>query len=159
MRCKDIQEHVDDLWTGEISPEVREHLAKCPACEGYARQTRLVRAGFHAMTTEPVPEATVGFAARLVRRLGEATDQGATAEFFERVGRRFVYATLLVTLGLLLALGLPSSGPVRGPATADLLLAQPELITARLDPIGGDSQDNQELFPVDLSSGGNKGQK
>jgi hypothetical protein len=161
MRCKQIQELLNELWTGEVPAEVRTHLASCPACESYARDIRLVHAGFQALAAEPAPEPMLGFATRVVRRGQETAEQGRRAEeFFERVGRRFVYATLLVTLAVLLALVVPASGPVRGPTSADLLLAQPEMVVTRPDPLGGaDWQDVQDMAPAGPTSEERKGQK
>ena len=58
---------------------------------------------------------------------------GARSEFFETVGRRFVYATLALTLALLLSLVLPTTGPVRGVAGADFLGLQShnQIVAAR----------------------------
>lgn len=151
MQCRDLRERVDEWWAGERSPEVREHLASCPACEAYLRDARLVRAGFRVLAEEPAPEPSVGFAARLVRALGEATEGRAAEEFLERVGRRFVYATSLLTLIALLALMLPASGPFRAPASSNLLVPQPEVMTAGVDPIGSELQDPQEPTAADLS--------
>jgi hypothetical protein len=54
----------------------------------------------------------------------------------------------------------PASGPVRGPASADLLLAQPEMVVTRPDPLGGtDWQDVQDVAPAGQTSEGRKGQK
>lgn len=159
MQCKELHERVDELWAEEHSAEVREHLAGCPACEGYLRHARLLRAGIRVLAEEPAPEPSVGFAARLVRALGEAAEGRAAEEFLERVGRRFVYATSILTLIALLALIVPSSGPVRAPASANLLVLQPEVVTAVLDPIGGDLQDPQDLTPVDLNGEDIKGKK
>jgi len=160
MRCKDVRDRIDELWTGEVPAETRAHLEKCSACQEYARDVGLVRAGFHALAEEPVPEASLGFAARLVRQLGEAAEQGTREEFLVHVGRRFVYVASLLTLGLLLALVLPSSGPVRGPASADLFLAQPETVSVQSDSIvGGGWQENQDLLPVDLNGQNGKGRQ
>jgi anti-sigma factor RsiW len=160
MRCKQIQELLNELWTGEVTAEVRAHLASCPACESRARNIRLVDAGFQALAAEPPPELMLGFATRVVRQWEETAEQGRRAqEFFEQVGRRFVYATLLVTLAMLLALALPASGPVRGPASADLLLAQPEVTMTRPELLGGTDQDIQDTVPVGRTSEDRKGQK
>ena len=48
---------------------------------------------------------------------------------------QFVYATLVLALATLLALLLPSSGPLRGPTTAELYAAGPEAVTLGNDPI------------------------
>lgn len=161
MRCEKVRETLEEVGAGEIPVPVREHLARCAACEAYARDWRFVRAGFHALAEELPPEASLGFAARLVRRLEEEAEQtGIGTEFFERVGRRFVYATLVLALTLLLALALPPSGPLRGPAAAESVLAQPEIATMRNDPIFGDEfVDNSDAAPVNQTSGVEKGQK
>jgi len=157
MDCKDLRERVDEWWAGERSPEVRAHLASCPACEAYLRNARLVRAGFLVLAEEPAPEPSLGFATRLVRALGETAEGRAAEEFLERVGRRFVYATSLLTLLALLALMLPASGPFRAPATSNLLVPQPEVMTAGVDPIGSELQDPQEPAPPDLGGEDLKG--
>ncbi len=160
MRCRDVRDHINELWMGEAPLALREHLATCPVCDAWAREARRVGLGFLALAEEPAPDPTLGFAARLVRRLKETADQSAREVFMERAGRRFVYATLLMTLGLLLALVLPSSGPVRGPATADLLMAQPELVAARPNPVvGGDLQEDLDVLLDEVSNGQNKGLK
>jgi anti-sigma factor RsiW len=121
-------------WPEEIPAAVREHLAGCPACGALAREYGLLRAGFRALAAEPGPEPSWGFAVRVLRRLEESPEEEG-AEFLERAGRRVVYATCILALTLLLALVLPSSGPVRGPTTTDLYLAQSEELTAMSSPI------------------------
>jgi predicted anti-sigma-YlaC factor YlaD len=159
MRCKELRERVDELWVGEFSPEVREHLVACPACKLYLRSAQLMRAGFQVLAEEPTPDPSVGFAARVVRALREVPVLGVPEEFLERIGRRFVYATLFLTLVVLLALILPASGPVRGPTTAALLMAQPEVASVRFDPLGSDLQDSRDLPPAGSVSGDRKGKE
>ena len=136
MRCDDVRERLDSLWDGEETPEVRQHLAQCAACERYIRDLALIRAGFRVLKREPVPESSVGFAERLVRQLGELTNQPSVGDFFEPIGRRFVYATLVLTFLTLLALVLPSTGPIRGQAAPDQLMPAQEAILVHADPIG-----------------------
>jgi len=93
-----------------------------------------------------VPEASVGFAARLLRRLQEWEETGGRSEFFETVGRRFVYATLALTLVLLLSLVLPAYGPVRGFTGTDFLGMQTENQAILPDLIGGDFLDSHEVI-------------
>jgi anti-sigma factor RsiW len=153
MRCEKIREVVERHTAQEVPAAVREHLAACPACGAYARDWRLVRGGLRALAGEPVPEASLGFRARLVRRLEEARETGSVAdEFVERVGRRVVFATLLLALTVLLALVLPSAGPVRGAAAAaDLFPAQSEIALAENDPIfAPDYHDNRGAAPTPL---------
>src|SRR3989442_15778311 len=119
MRCDEVRELLEELKTLELPAGVREHLAACAGCAAYARDWRLVRAGFVALAAEPVPEPSLGFAARLTRRLGEGVEGvKRTEQAFERAGRRMVYAALMLTLTVLLALVLPSSGPVREAAAS-----------------------------------------
>jgi len=98
------------------------------------------------MAEEAVPEASVGFAARLLRRLQEWEETGGRSEFFETVGRRFVYATLALTLVLLLSLVLPAYGPVRGFTGTDFLGMQTENQAILPDLIGGDFLDSHEVI-------------
>ncbi len=84
-------------------PRVPPTIATCAWCAQ----------GFSLLRQEEAPAPSLGFAERLVRQLGEMSRVPSMADFFERVGRRFVYATLALTLLALLALALPSTGPVR----------------------------------------------
>lgn len=148
MRCDDIRERLDSAWEGHQSAEVGEHLAACAACSRYLRDLRLVRSGFDLWRREAVPEPSLGFAERLVRQLGEVTRAPSVADFFERVGRRVVYATLALTLLVLLGLALPSTGPVRGLGTADLLIPSQEA-SAYSDPMGETAAlESPEAAPV-----------
>ncbi len=158
MRCEDVREQIDALWEEELTAEVRQHLAACGACEGYARDARVVRDGLRVLAEDAPPEASLGFAMRLLRQL-DTPSQEETAAFLERVGKRFVYAAALLTLGLLLALALPASGPVRGPLP-DALMAQPEIVSARPDPLGGsDAQDLRDILPPAPNDASQKGEK
>jgi hypothetical protein len=136
MHCDDFRERLDSLWDSEALPEVGQHLAQCAACTRYARDLALVRAGFRVLKREPVPEPSLGFRERLVRQLGELTGQPSVGEFFEQIGLRFVYTTLVLTFLTLLALVLPSTGPLRGQSTTDLLMPAQEAILVRADSIG-----------------------
>jgi hypothetical protein len=147
MDCKQIRDLVSELWGDELPGEAREHLSKCAGCEVFWRNARLVQAGFRALAEEAVPEASLGFASRVVRRLQEWEEKGTRSEFFEAVGRRFVYATLALTLALLLSLALPTSGPVRGVAGADFLGLQSHNQAWQPDVIGGDFGDSHDLIP------------
>jgi len=159
MDCKHIRESLEEAGLEEYPPPVREHLARCPSCESYARDWRLLRAGFRTLAAEKAPEVSLGFPARVIHRLEEAIQRrNVEAQFFERVGRRVVYATCPVTLVMLLALILPPSGPLRGSASADLLLAQPEELTAEINPIfANDSSINPGLTQAQRKAGAPKG--
>lgn len=147
MDCKKFQDLVIELWGGDLPAEAREHLSKCAGCEVFWRDSRLVQAGFGALAEEAAPEASLGFASRLVRRLQEWEETGARSEFFETIGRRFVYATLALALALLLSLALPTTGPVRGVAGADFLGLQSPSQATQPDVLGGDLGDSHDLIP------------
>jgi len=147
MDCKQIRDRVSELWGSDLPTEAREHVSKCAACEVFLRDARLAQAGFRALAEEAVPEASLGFASRLIRRLHEWEETGARSEFFETVGRRFVYATLALTLALLLSLALPTTGPIRGVAGADLLGFQSNTQSSQPDVIGGDIGESHDLVP------------
>jgi hypothetical protein len=150
MSCKNIRERLDDLWERELTAELRQHLTACAACRQYHLDLRLVRSGFHLLKREELPESSVGFAERLVRRLGEVSRAPSVAEFFERVGRRFVYATLVLTFLALLALALPPTGPVRGLSATDIQITTQEALVAYSDPVGDPGvQGTPELAPVE----------
>ena len=145
MRCEKVWEILEEVRTDEVPVPVREHLARCSACQAFGRDWRLVRAGFRALAEEPMPEATLGFAARVVRRLEDPADRGvARTEFLERTGRRVVYATFLLALTVLLALVLPSSGPLRGPSAEELLVPQLDAAASGIDPVF--AEDSLEIY-------------
>ena len=147
MDCKATRDLVIELWGGELPAEAREHVSKCTGCEAFWRDGRLVQAGFRALAEDPAPEASLGFASRLVRRLHQWEEVGARSDFFETVGRRFVYATLALALAVLLSLALPTSGPVRGVAGADFLGLQSPGQAPQPDVLGGDLSDSHDLVP------------
>jgi len=146
MDCKEIRNLVRERWGEELPAGAREHVSKCAGCEAYWRNARFLQAGFHALAEETPPEASFGFASRLVRRVQDWEATGARSEFFETVGRRFVYATLALTLALLLSLTLPTSGPVRGVAGADFLGLQSHNQASQPDVIGRDIGDTHDLI-------------
>jgi hypothetical protein len=149
MRCDDIRDRLDTLWEGQPSPEVREHLAGCADCSAYHRDLRLLNAGLKLWRQEDVPAPSLGFADRLVRQLGEISKTPSVADFFEMVGRRFVYATLALTLLVLLALSVPSSGPVRALNVADIQVPAQEASLAYSDPMGEVGlQESPDLAPA-----------
>jgi anti-sigma factor RsiW len=148
MRCEEMRRMILEDWPEEVPAAVREHVAGCAECRAYVRDFGALRVGFRALAAEPVPEPSWGFATRVLRRLEETRDE-VSVEFLERAGRRVVYATCVLALTLLLALALPSSGPLRGPTTAELYLAQAEEVTAGSIPIfTGELPSNNGVTPV-----------
>lgn len=156
MRCDDFQNLIIE---GQVEGQVAEHLAHCPTCREFARDYELLRTGLRVLAAEPAPEPSWGFAARLLRQLAAASEgERREKEFFERVGRRVVYVASLVALVIVLALALPTSGPFRGPTTAEFTLAQSENGSA-INPLFADeiaaSQD-VSILPVWMEGGTNE---
>jgi anti-sigma factor RsiW len=148
MRCEEMRRMILEEWPEEVPAAVREHVAGCAECRAYVRDFAIVRAGLRALAAEPAPEPSWGFATRVLRRLEERREE-MSGEFLERAGRRVVYATCVLALTLLLALALPSSGPLREPTTADLYLAQSEEVTAMSSPVFlGELPNSNGVIPV-----------
>jgi hypothetical protein len=153
MPCDDIRDRLDNLWEVEETPEIRRHLTQCTACKQYYRDLRLVHAGFRLWKRAEAPEPTLGFAERLVRQLGEISRAPSMAEFFERVGRRFVYAALVLTSLALLALAVPATGPVRGLSYADIYIPSQEASLANSDPMGETAlQESPDWTPGEVAA-------
>lgn len=161
MRCKDVKAILEGAPEGALSAPLQEHLSVCPDCREARKDLWLLRAGFRALAQELPPEASIGFSARVIRRLGRAVESGgATAEFIERIGRRFVLAGLLLTMSLLLAFALPSLGPLRGPSPDEPYLTPSEAnapgeVTYLADEFG----DTHDATPVNSSKGSDQTQK
>jgi anti-sigma factor RsiW len=136
MRCQEVREILGESGIGEAPAGVREHLGGCPACAADARDWKTLQAGLRLMGADPVPGPSLGFTARVLRRLEETTRTlPSREELLERAGRRMVYATLLVALALVLALVLPSSGPVRTQASTELYPPEPAAVVVENNPI------------------------
>ncbi|MGH9432161.1 MAG: hypothetical protein ACRD3T_11520 [Terriglobia bacterium] len=135
MQCDQVRQALEE--GGEAYPvPVMDHLRQCPGCAVYERDWRWVRAGMLALARETAPQPSLGFSTRLVRRLEEGfLPLRLGGEFFETAGRRVVYFTLLLATVLLLAMALPSSGPLRGRPAADVSWPQPEVVATRDYPI------------------------
>lgn len=136
MQCEDVRNVLADLDKGAWPPEVHEHLLVCADCRAEAEDWRELRAGFRVLQQEAVPEATVGFTERLLRQL-PLQDGGreAALSFWEVAGRRFVYASMLLVMAILVAMLLPSSGPLRPSASVDTYLPRTEMVASQNYPI------------------------
>lgn len=134
MRCEEVRQTLLEDWSQDVTESTRTHLSGCPECRLYARDLGFLRGGFLALASEPAPEPSWGFAERLLRRLevGAAT-QTVAEEFFERVGRRVVYAAGTLALMLILVLAVPSSGPLRDATAAELYWAQSDVASVGND--------------------------
>jgi predicted anti-sigma-YlaC factor YlaD len=127
MRCSEIRKSLEPENDGHSKPFVREHLEVCSGCRSYAADLSKLRAGMKLLTEETVPAPSIGFHLRVLRRL----EQESGRDFLERAGRRVVYATLIVVLFLLLAMIVPSSGPVRSSPKLENYQPQEEVVAER----------------------------
>jgi len=144
MRCEQAR---DILIENPAAAPVREHLGQCPACQSFAKDLDLLQGGFQALAVAPIPEPSIGFSTRVLRRLVESPVPNP-ADFFETIGRRVVCAASLVALIFLMALALPTSGPFRGPTAAEFTLARPEAGSIS-NPVFDDGQiASQDLNPL-----------
>ena len=161
MHCKDVKAILEEGAEGILSPSIQEHLSACGGCREMRSDLWLMQAGFRVLAEELPPEASLGFSARVVRRLESVVESGgATAEFFERIGRRFVLAGLLLTMSLILAFALPSSGPLRGPAPDEPYLTQSEgSSSGESTYLADEFGDTHDASPSNSSSGSGQTKK
>lgn len=154
MRCDEVRQVLEESGS-ELPSTVLEHLAACPECRAFGEDWRAVRAGFRALAEEVAPEASLGFASRVTRRLEDLANAGGFGkDYVESAGRRFVYAALLMTAMFVIAMLLPSAGPLRSPATADLYLAKSEALESYSDPVlSADTADVLESAPENPGPG------
>jgi anti-sigma factor RsiW len=136
MRCGKVRKRLLEVAGEALPAELAGHVATCPACRSYARDWQGLQTGLSGMASEPVPEPTLGFAVRMLRRLQEARAEERSVEaFLERAGRRSVSVALLATLLLILALLVPRSGPVYSISAADTDPSRPEAVAAQNYPM------------------------
>ena len=149
MACKDVREAMID---GRIETPAREHLASCAECQSFARDQELLQASLQSLAKEIGPEPSWGFAARVLRRLDESPAE--ELEFLEKVGRRAVYVASVVALVVLMALALPSSGPLRGPAAAELSPTSAQASTTEVALFAIDLDESEEVIPLPVALNG-----
>ncbi len=136
MHCGRIQKLLEEKGEASLSPVDRQHLKVCPDCRLYAHDWSILTQGLKFISQEPIPEPSLGFSARLLRRLDEENARGLLhPEFYENAGRRVIFATLVLVFTLLLAMALPASGPVRHKPNVDTYWPQPEVLTTRNAPV------------------------
>jgi anti-sigma factor RsiW len=134
MRCGKARQLMLEE-SGDGSVRLEQHLATCPACAAETQDWARLQRGMRQLAMQAVPEPSVGFAGRLVRKLQEASGLERPGDFLERAGRRFVYAALLATLLLFGVLVVPNSSPVRSSSVAADISAQPDTLAAQNYPI------------------------
>ncbi|HTV56115.1 MAG TPA: hypothetical protein VMI06_14525 [Terriglobia bacterium] len=152
MRCSEIRENLEPENDGHSKPFVREHLAVCSHCRSYAADLSKLAAGMKLLAEDRVPEPSIGFHTRVLRRL----EQESGRDFLERAGRRVVYATLIVVLFLLLAMIVPSSGPVRRSPSLETYWPQQETVAEGNYQIPMESLSAEPVL-VDVKSSGPDG--
>ncbi len=160
MRCQEIREILEEFGVHALSAEARDHVMRCADCRATARHWGVLTAGFQALAQELPPEATTGFAERLCRLLGPVADAPrAWGEYLEAAGRRFVYAAFVFATLSVLALALPSTGPLRAPSSADLYMAQTDVAPGSDAVFSPETSDAQEVLPRSPNPGTENGQK
>ncbi|HZT71588.1 MAG TPA: hypothetical protein VFC10_17805 [Terriglobia bacterium] len=155
MRCDTVRQMVEE--DVEISPSLRVHLDSCSACKEYLRSWQAVRAGLVALGVESPPEPSIGFTKRVMNRIENAREEIQFGEqFIDQIGRRFVYAMLMVALTLLLVLLLPSSGPLRSSGVSQSVLVQTQMATLSNEQVlGVDGSDSGDAADYSNASGAN----
>lgn len=136
MRCEEIKALFLDSGANGHSAAVDEHLAVCAGCRSYAADAARVQAGLRLLATEETPAPSWGFRERVLRRLAaERAARVSGSDFFEKAGRQVIMATLVLVLMLVLAMTLPSSGPVRRQPTAVAYWPQSSAVSATNFPV------------------------
>lgn len=136
MRCEEIRTLLVDAGEGGRNAAVDEHLAVCVECRSCAADAARIQAGFRLLAAEETPALSWGFAERVLRRLAaEGAARSSGVDFFEKAGRQVIMATLVLVLTLVLAMILPSSGPVRRQPTAVAYWPQSSAISATNFPV------------------------
>jgi len=145
MRCDAVRQIVEEGMNRR--PAVQVHMTSCSACKEYLRQWEIVQAALVALRGEGPPEPSLGFTTRVMRRLEDTSEELQFGQqFIDQIGRRVVYATLMVALMLLLLLALPSSGPLRSSGVSESILVQAQVATLSNDQIlGVDGMDSADL--------------
>lgn len=140
MKCDDVRTILEETGVRAAPEGVLAHVSSCALCAAWLKDWRTMTEGFRLLAQDAGPEPSWGFAERVVRRLDDSADPWRGAmDLFERAGRRVVWATLALTLTAVLALIVPSSGPVRAANEPEYLLVQPQ----------GASSQNEQLLDVD----------
>jgi|SRR5690348_12527396 anti-sigma factor RsiW len=136
MRCDAVRQMIEEDMTG--TPAVEAHVGSCPACKEYLRSWAALRARLTALRTEEPPEPSIGFTARLMRRLESAPSEFSPGyQLMDQIAKRIVYATLMVALMLALLLMLPSSGPLRSSGISESVLVENQVATLANEAVLG----------------------
>lgn len=138
MRCEIIRKR---LLAGDGSGGERteQHLAACAKCRTYAADLARLEAGFRTLAAEETPQPSWAFAERVLRRLAAEKARNSAPEFLEKAGRRVILATLVLVFALIMAMVIPSSGPVRRQPTAVAYWPQASTTSAANFPVNWSS--------------------
>jgi hypothetical protein len=141
MRCDAVRQTVEEGMAG--TPAVQVHVESCSGCKEYLRKWEMLQSGLVAIRGEEPPEPSMGFTTRLMRRLENASPEFQfRQQLIDQIGRRVVYATLMVALMLALILALPSSGPFRSSGISESVFVQTQVATlANEQVLGVDGMD------------------
>lgn len=153
MRCETVRQTVEEGLAR--TPAVQVHIESCSGCKEYLGKWEMLQAGLVAMREDDPPEPSVGFTTRLMRRLENAPSEFQFGQqLIDQIGRRVVYATLMVALMLGLILALPSSGPLRSSGISQSVFVQTQMATLANEQIMGvDGVDAGDA--LDSTSAGN----
>lgn len=136
MRCDAVRQIVEEGMAR--TPAVQVHIESCSDCKEYLSKWEMLQAGLAAMREDEPPEPSIGFTSRLMRRLENAPSEFQFGQqLIEQIGRRVVYATLMVALMLGLILALPSSGPLRSSGISQSVFVQTQMATLANEQIMG----------------------
>jgi anti-sigma factor RsiW len=93
MNCRKVKASLADLLfePEQVSVELRDHVAACPACR---QELAELRATMNALDAWQAPEPTPYFDAKLFARLRDE-QQAPPAGFFERLRARLLYSSNL----------------------------------------------------------------
>ncbi|HKT12082.1 MAG TPA: hypothetical protein VJW77_09695 [Terriglobia bacterium] len=136
MRCDAVRQIVEEGMAR--TPAVQVHIESCSDCKEYLSKWEMLHAGLAAMREDEPPEPSVGFTSRLMRRLENAPSEFQFGQqLIDQIGRRVVYATLMVALMLGLILALPPSGPLRSSGISQSVFVQTQMATLANEQIMG----------------------
>src|SRR5579859_2594927 len=128
MHCDAVRQIVEE--TMARTPAVQVHIESCSGCKEYLRKWGMLQTGLAAIGREEPPEPSTGFTTRLMRRLENVSpDFQFGQQLLDQIGRRVVYATLMLALMLALILALPSSGPFRSSGISDSVFVRAQVAT------------------------------
>ena len=105
MNCKEVQDGIVD---GNMSPLAHAHLAECTSCQAVAHDAEALHAGLKLLAADAPPEASWGFAGRVLARLDEKPTR--FFEPLEVIGRRAVFAAGALAMTLLMLAGFSIGG-------------------------------------------------